>query len=52
MGHGRGGQRVGSFDGRRLTSAAFDVPDDWRYAYLEVEDDMGRRAWTNHLFTE
>jgi len=46
------GQRVGSFDGRRLTTAAFDVPDEWRYAYLEVEDDMGRRAWTNHLFVD
>lgn len=46
------GQRVGSFDGRRLTSAAFDVPDDWRYMYLEVEDGQGRRAWTNHLFVE
>lgn len=45
------GARTGSFDDRRLTSATFEVPDDWPYAYLEVEDDQGRRAWTNHLFT-
>jgi len=28
------------------------VPDDWQYVYVEVEDDNGRRAWTNNLFVD
>jgi hypothetical protein len=44
------GQRLGSFDDRRLTGARFAVPAEWEYAYLEIEDDRGRRAWTNTLF--
>ena len=28
------------------------LPDDWRYVYLEIEDERGRRAWTNNLFTD
>lgn len=43
------GKRAGSFDGTLLTSARFSIPDDWRYAYLEIEDESGRRAWTNNL---
>jgi hypothetical protein len=44
------GVRLGSFDGRRLTEATLEVPPDWPYVYLEVEDDRRRRAWTNTLF--
>jgi hypothetical protein len=44
------GQRVGSFDARRLTHARFAIPADWSYAYLELEDELGRRAWSNTLF--
>lgn len=43
------GQRIGSFDGQRYTAARFALPDDWNYAYLEIEDECGRRAWTNNL---
>lgn len=43
------GQRVGGFDGQRLTAARFEFPADWDYVYLEIEDDQGRRAWTNTL---
>jgi hypothetical protein len=46
------GHRVGGYDGRLLTQAAFKIPTNWDYAYLEIEDDRGRRAWTNTLFTE
>ncbi len=46
------GKRVGSFDGEPLTEAAFDVPPDWAWAYVEIEDARGRRAWTNPLFVE
>jgi hypothetical protein len=28
------------------------VPPDWDYAYLEIEDELGRRAWTNTLFIQ
>ena len=50
VGPASNGRRVGSFDGAVITSASFPVPEDWRYAYLEIEDEHGRRAWTNHLF--
>jgi hypothetical protein len=46
------GDRVGGFNGQLLTEALFEVPDDWRYVYLEIEDETGRRAWTNTLFVE
>jgi hypothetical protein len=43
------GQRRGSFDGALIDRAVFDLPQDWSYAYLEIEDDHGRRAWSNTL---
>jgi len=49
-GPGSKGARTGSFDGKLLTEAAFHVPESWAYAYLEIEDAQGRRAWTNPLF--
>ena len=33
------------------TEATFDIPKDWSYHYIEIEDEAGRRAWTNALFT-
>ena len=44
------GSRIGSFEGDLYSEAAFRVPEEWPYVYLEVEDDQGRRAWTNALF--
>ena len=43
------GQRHGSFHGKLLTEATFSIPADWSYAYIEIEDARGRRAWTNTL---
>ena len=43
------GARIGSFDGKLLTEATLQVPLDWPYVYLEIEDAQGRRAWTNPL---
>jgi hypothetical protein len=43
------GQRIGSFDGELIAEAAFEIPPDWPWAYLELEDAHGRRAWTNPL---
>jgi hypothetical protein len=30
-----------------LTGARFDYPEFWRWARVEVEDERGRRAWSN-----
>ena len=50
VGPGSEGKRLGSFGGEEISEAMFDVPPDWGYAYLEIEDARGRRAWTNTLF--
>ena len=44
------GRSVGAADGQALTTASFEVPADWAYAYLEIEDHQRGRAWTNTLF--
>lgn len=44
------GERLGSFDGQVITEARFTLPEEWPYAYLEIEDHQGKRAWTNSLF--
>jgi len=51
VGPGGRGDREGSFDGRTITNFRFSIPAEWSYAYLELEDAEGRRAWTNNLFT-
>lgn len=43
------GKRIGGFEGHLFTEAVFDIPPDWAYAYLEIEDAQGHRAWTNVL---
>jgi hypothetical protein len=50
-GPGPNGDRRGSFDGQLISSVSFTIPPEWRYAYLELEDEAGRLAWTNNLFT-
>lgn len=50
VGPGSLGKRLGAFDGELLTNACLDVPMGWDYVYLEIEDENGRRAWTNTLF--
>ena len=46
------GARMGSFDGQTRQDATFEIPADWPYAYIEIEDVRGRWAWTNALFVE
>ena len=46
------GARLGSFDGHVMQEATFAIPPDWPYAYVEIEDTCGRRAWTNALFAD
>ena len=50
VGPGHRGKRIGNFDGELFTKVAFDIPSDWDYVYLEIEDDKGKRAWTNTVF--
>lgn len=52
VGPGSNGKRVGSFDGPLLTSISMSIPDNWPYVYVELEDETGRRAWTNNLFVD
>jgi hypothetical protein len=46
----RGERVAAAVDGPALTRASFVVPEDWAHARIEIEDDRGRRAWTNALF--
>jgi hypothetical protein len=34
------------------TANEFEIPADWAYARLEIEDPNGKRAWTNALFSK
>ena len=49
VGAGSNGRRMGSFEGELFTEFALAFPLEWPYAYLELEDAQGRRAWTNPL---
>lgn len=50
VGPGCFGKRGSAKDGRLFTKTSIDVPTEWPYAFLEIEDAAGRRAWTNTLF--
>jgi len=50
VGPGSFGKRGSAEAGRLFTQTDIDVPEEWPYAYLEIEDAAGRRAWTNTLF--
>ena len=50
VGPSSNGRRVGSFDGPLFGKVSFPISTDWRYTYLEIEDNEGRRAWSNPLF--
>jgi hypothetical protein len=51
VGPGCNGMRRGNFDSEPIRTMSFTVPPGWEYAYLEVEDSNGGKAWTNALFT-
>ncbi len=46
MGNWRGEARERDGDGL-VTVARFELPEFWRWARVEVEDERGRRAWSN-----
>jgi len=43
------GRRIAADEGDSLTAATFEIPGEWPYAYLEIEDDRGLIARTNAL---
>jgi hypothetical protein len=45
------GARSGGFDGVMMTEFELEIPPECAWVRLEIEDDRGRRAWTNTLFT-
>lgn len=52
VGPGSHGMRIGSFNGPLLTEIRMSVPAEWTYAYVDLEDENGRQAWTNNLFVD
>ncbi len=49
-GHGRA---IGMLENAEpITSADFDIPHGWKYAYIEIQDRQNRCAWTNNLLIE
>jgi hypothetical protein len=49
VGPSHSGRQLGSFDGKLMNELTVEIPAEWNYAYLEIEDAQGRRAWTNCL---
>jgi hypothetical protein len=45
------GTRIAAEFGKELTEFSIQLPDDFSFVRLELEDDAGKRAWTNTLFS-
>lgn len=45
------GARNGAFN-TLVEEAEFEVPAEWPYAYIELEDEFNRKAWTNTLYVK
>lgn len=43
------GMRIAASGGADIIEASFEIPADYPYARLEIEDAHGARAWTNTL---
>jgi len=43
------GERLGGFDAPALTGGRLRYRPEWAYAYLEIEDGLGHRAWSTPL---
>jgi hypothetical protein len=50
VGPGSLGKQFGGFGTELITEVNMTLPEDWDFAYLEIEDAERRRAWTNALF--
>jgi hypothetical protein len=51
IGPRRTGRWVHALGKKPIGRAEFELPGDWPYARLEIEDAAGKRAWTNPLWT-
>jgi hypothetical protein len=51
IGPRRTGKWIHSLDKNAICRAEFEIPPDWPYARLEIEDDLGKRAWSNPLWS-
>jgi len=52
VGQGPRGDRLGTDQSQPIESLSFEIPSDWKYIYLELEDVDGKKAWTNNLFKQ
>lgn len=50
VGPGWKGSGYGIPKRRLIREISIPLPKDWPYVYVELEDQKGRRAWTNNLF--
>jgi hypothetical protein len=39
-----------TLSGNEYTECEFEVPGEWKYHYIEIEDSKGKKAWSNNLF--
>jgi hypothetical protein len=50
IGPRRTGKWIHALGKEPICRAEFDLPCDWPYARLEIEDAVGKRAWSNPLW--
>jgi hypothetical protein len=50
IGPRRTGKWIDALDKEPVRQTEFELPQDWPYARLEIEDAAGKRAWTNPLW--
>jgi hypothetical protein len=50
IGPRRAGKWINGTKKNPLLKAEFELPPDWPYARLEIEDAFGKRAWSNPLW--
>ena len=50
IGPRRTGKWIHSLNKNAIYRAEFELPNDWPYARLEIEDAGGKRAWSNPLW--
>ncbi|MCP4177732.1 MAG: hypothetical protein GY756_08195 [bacterium] len=39
-----------TLSGKEYNECEIEVPEDWKYYYLEIENSKGKKAWSNNLF--
>lgn len=50
IGPRRTGKWIHALDQKPICKAKFELPREWPYARLEIEDAAGKRAWSNPLW--